>query len=289
MYRVAILGCENSHANNFLDIVRKHKCAYDLEFVGVYSDDIEAANKLSKEFGVPVAQSYDEFVGKIDGLIITARNGDNHFKYAKPYIESGIPMFIDKPITNSEDEAVEFMRQLKKNNVRICGGSSCIHVKAVKKLAENVKNNKYGKVLGGHLRAPINLDNPYGGFFFYAQHLVQVMCEIFGNYPKSVQTFKNPSSVVVIIRYDEFDVTAEYVDGNYLYYVAASCETEYAGSTFVVDGCFVDEFNLFYTLLGGKEQVQSYKDFIAPVFIMNAIYRSLNSGKEEVVASVGEI
>ena len=113
MYKVAILGCENSHANNFLKAVIQDKLVTDVEFVGVYSYDPEAAAKLNAEFGVPVADSYDAFVGKVDGIIITARHGDNHYKYAKPYLDSGIPMFIDKPITCTEEDAAAFMKDLK--------------------------------------------------------------------------------------------------------------------------------------------------------------------------------
>ena len=101
MFKVAILGCENSHANSFLKTVLEQKVCDDIAFVGVYSDDMEAAQKLHDQFGVAVAQSYDEFVGKVDAIVITARHGDNHYKYAKPYIPSGIPMFIDKPINVS--------------------------------------------------------------------------------------------------------------------------------------------------------------------------------------------
>ena len=123
MYKVAILGCENSHANAFLRAVIEEKVVDDIEFVGVYSDDPAAAQKLHDMFGVPAAERYDEFVGKVDGILITARHGDNHFKYAKPYIESGIPMFIDKPITCSEEDAQEFMGLLKQHNIRVSGGS----------------------------------------------------------------------------------------------------------------------------------------------------------------------
>ena len=77
--------------------------------------------------------------GEIDGLVVTARHGDNHYKYAKPYIDSGIPMFIDKPITIDEAEAVTFMRALKAKNVRISGGSSLkqdVFVRQLKQEAE---------------------------------------------------------------------------------------------------------------------------------------------------------
>ena len=82
MFKVAILGCENSHANAFLDLVINQKLVDDVEFVGVYSYDAEAAAKLTDKFGVYAAKEYDEFVGKVDGIIITARHGDNHYRYA---------------------------------------------------------------------------------------------------------------------------------------------------------------------------------------------------------------
>jgi hypothetical protein len=47
--------------------------------------------------------------------------------------------------------------------------------------------------------------------------------------------------------------------------------------------CFVREFDEFCELLAGGEQKISYKDFIAPVFVLTAIDRSLASGKEEAV------
>ena len=105
MYKIAILGCENSHADTFLDFILKEMRYTDVEVIGVYSEDTEAAKKLNEKYGVYTAQSYDEFVGKADGILITARHGGNHLKYAKPYIKSGIPMFIDKPVTVSEEEA----------------------------------------------------------------------------------------------------------------------------------------------------------------------------------------
>ena len=46
---------------------------------------------------------------------------------------------------------------------------------------------------------------------------------------------------------------------------------------------FRAEFDEFYDLLNGGEQKKSYSDFIAPVFVMNAVKRSLGGGKEEKV------
>lgn len=278
MYKIAILGCENSHANSFLKFGKNFD---DIEFVGVYSDDTEAAQKLCDEFGVPVMESADSLLGKVDGIMVTARHGDNHLKYAKPYIESGIPMFIDKPITCSNEDAIELATLLEKYGVKVSGGSSVPLADHVQELKEDIKNQTLGNTFGGFVRAPVNMDNPYGGFHFYSQHLVQTVCEIFGNYPNSVQAFVNGNIVNCVIRYDNFDVSGQFTDGNYMYIAEISCEKGIKGGAFDLEGVFEKEFNEYYNILKGGEQKQSYKDFIAPVFVINAISRSIESGKEE--------
>jgi predicted dehydrogenase len=287
MYKIAILGCENSHANKFLDFVignkNTPKIYSDIEVLGVFSEDRAAAEKLRDIYGVKVADSYDEFVGKVDGIIVTARHGDNHYKYAMPYLDSGIPMFIDKPITVSEEDALALREALIKNKIKYSGGSICKYPRPILELAKIVKEGTAGKVYGGMLRAPVNMNNPYGGFFFYSQHLAQVMTTMFGCYPKSVKMYKNGKIYTGVVRYEEYDVNISFVEENYVYSVGISCEKKFLADEYNFDGCFVSEFNEFYTILKGGEQPHSYKDLVAPVFILNAINRSLLSGNEEVV------
>lgn len=284
MKRIVILGCENSHANNFLKFIRDEEKFKDVEVIGVYSHEREASEKLNAEFGVKIMDNYDEAVGKVDGVVITARHGDNHFKYAKPYISSGVPMFIDKPITVSEDEAIEFMRLCRDNGVRISGGSSLKHANEVQEVKRQHAEEENGATLGGYFRAPLNMDNPHGGFFFYSQHLIEMITESFGPYPTSVRSFVNDKKVTTVVRYPEFDVTGLHVVGSNVYYASRHAQKGAYGSVAELGSyCFYKEFDEFYELLNGAEQKVSYEDFIAPVFILNAIYRSMNSGKEEKV------
>ena len=280
MYKVAILGCENSHANSFLDAVITRKIVNDIEFVGVFSEDMEASEKLHEKYGVYVAKSCDEFVGKVDAIMITARHGDNHFKYAKPYLDSKIPMFIDKPITCSEEEAKEFYDILKSNQIPVCGGSMCMFAKYVQELKKAVETEEYGKVIGGLLRSPVNMNNPYGDFFFYSQHLVQVMIEIFGAFPLSVLAVEKDGIINGIVRYDGFDVNICYTDMNFKYYAGINCADKYVGDMYTLEGCADAEFMEFYKLLTTGEMRQSYEEFFAPVYILNAILKAVTEGGE---------
>lgn len=282
MYKIAILGCENSHANQFLTFL-KNKIVDDVEVVGVYSEDRAAAEKLHETFGVPVADSYDAFVGKVDGIMNTARHGDNHYKYLKPYLDCGIPMYIDKPITCTEEDAKAFMAELKQRQIPVCGGSVCPLDARVQELKKVVESGEQGKVLGGYFRAPVSMVNEWGDFFFYSQHLVQMMTEVLGCYPKSVQVFRNEPVYTCLVRYPDFDIPILFVEGNYYYHAGVSFEKSFIVKDLTLEGAFEQEFLNFYRLLKGEAQHQSYEDFFAPVYILNAIDRSIKSGKEEPV------
>ena len=281
MKKIVILGCENSHANSFLNFIRDESKYSDVEVVGVYSDDLEAAEKLRETYGVKVMSSYEDAVGGVDGVIITARHGANHYKYAKPYIDSGVPMFIDKPITVCGDEAVQFMRECRAAGTKVTGGSCCKHADAVKKMKKEREENAGGETYSGAVRAPVNLDNAYGGFYFYSQHLVEMLCAIYGPYPKSVSAYRNGDKVTVVFRYEEYDIVGLYISGDYTYQIERHTP---GGATVekadISRSCFLAEFDEFYELLNGADQKMTYDDFIAPVFILNAIDESLNTGKE---------
>ena len=287
MKKIAILGCENSHANAFLKFIKEKEEFADIECIGVYSNDPAASAKLHDTFGVDVLENYDSAVGKIDALIITARHGDEHYKFAKPYLASGIPMFIDKPITVKEDEAVEFMRELKSRGTRISGGSSLKQDVYVSELKADALAEVGGKTLGGFIRAPYQAENAYGGFYFYAQHLVEMVCEIFGRFPKSVEAKQNGKTINVLFHYDSYDCAGLFCDGSYLYYAARMAEK--ASKSFEIPTTtdwYYREFKEFAEILAGGDQPCSYEDFISPVFIMNAIERSLSSGKEEILTEI---
>ena len=284
MKKIVILGCENSHADIFLGFIKNDAAFSDIEVSGVYSDEKTAAEKLAEKYGVKVMSAYDEAVGMVDGVIVTARHGNNHYKYAAPYIKTGVPMFIDKPITVNEEDALKLARECKAADVRLTGGSTCVHDERVQTLKNEHDNNTDGKTISGFIRCPINLKNNYGDFFFYSEHLVGIMSTIFGYYPESVKAYKNAEKITVVFRYKDYDVTGLYVDKNNLYYAMRIAENGVHGEELPINKlnpCFKMEFNSFYGLLCGEKQRLSYEDFIAPVFVLNAIQRSLESGNEE--------
>ncbi len=287
MFKIAILGCENSHAKIFLQqlVDKRHE---DVTVVGVYSDEADTMKDLNEKFGVYMMKSYDELVGQVDGIMITARDGNNHYKYAKPYIPSGIPMFIDKPVACCSKEALEFMREAKKYGVRLCGGSCARYFSGVAEMAEKLKNGEFGDVISGHVAAPIDIPSEYGGFYFYAQHLVQIMIRIFGGDVDEVCANMRDLNASFLAKYENYDVVGNFISDGHYYsggVFGTEAKHEWQDFGFVYDA-FLREFDDMYDLLIGKPMEESYDAFIRPVFIMNAIDRSAKSGKWEKVNAI---
>ena len=285
MYKIAILGCENSHADGFLNLIKDGKYP-ELSVLGVYSNEPEAAAKLHEKFGVQVMENYDSLVGQLDGVIITARHGDNHYKYALPYMKSGIPMFIDKPITCTESDVRELVKAAKENGVRLTGGSMLALLDEVKDAAAKIKSGELGEIFGGNVVAPLQTENIYGGFYFYAEHLMGIRTPVFGTDVREVLATRN-GSVSLIFRYDKFDVTATYLEGNYKYAITVYGKDalHYSNIKVTSEG-FVRELDGFMALLHGEEMSASYETLSAPVFIMNAVERSLKTGEWSAVGTL---
>ncbi len=284
MYKIAILGCENSHAKKFLQIIQQEYP--DIQVLGVHSEYPGEGEKLGEMFGIPVMDSSDALVGQLDGLVITARHGARHYPLAKAYLDDGIPMFIDKPVTVSEEDARDFACELSNRGIRVCGGSMLKHAGYIQELKSLVRSGKKGEVLGGFFRAPIKLENEYGGFSFYAQHLIQMVGEVFGYQPESVKASQAGEQVNCIFRYRGVTVSAVYQNESYVYYAAVNFPNKIAADEVELTGAANGEFREFYDLLAGGKMQQSYEDFFAPVFIMNAMERAMKSGKEEPVGTL---
>ena len=113
MIKLAILGCENSHSWDFARVFAPkdgNKIFEDVELLGVFGEPgVQGVEKgmevIAEKSACPVfADDKDAFLEEADAVMVTARDGANHLKYAENYIKKGIPVWIDKPITRSVEE-----------------------------------------------------------------------------------------------------------------------------------------------------------------------------------------
>ena len=89
----------------------------------------------------------------------------------------------------------------------------------------------------------------------------------------------------MLFRYENYDVMGQFSQKSWQYFVSRFAETKTNACDVTSRGAvwFPIELDLFASLLAGGEQQVSYEDFIAPVFVIDAIIRAIESGEEEAV------
>lgn len=272
MYKIAILGSENSHSWGFASLIAQNKYP-ELELCGVYGDEEGNAAIRDRSGFDCFMKDYNDLVGKVDAIMVTARHGANHLKYAKEYIETGIPVWMDKPITASVDDAKEFVRLCSEHGNPVCGGSmlglvqDTLDMRAAFEACEQVS--------GGAVSAPVNMVNPYGNFWFYSTHLVQILLSVFGYDVRSVSALRSPKGVSAVYRYDRFDVTAVFGAD---YSATVYTDKKVIHRAIRLDDGIEREMDEFMELLKTGKRRQTFTQLTKPVFVIDATIRSFENG-----------
>lgn len=290
MYRIGIIGSENSHAMAFSRIfngLEKGIDYPDIRVTAIGGQYPEESQKVFEACGLDfIAEDPKEMLGKVDAVMITARNGAFHPEFARPFIEAGLPAFIDKPFANDGGEALALARLAKKKGVPLVGGSSTKYAWDVQLLKNAVETGSAGEVFGGDVTAPLNMHNEYGGFYFYASHLAEISMTIFGYDPKSVSAFLQGDNVTAVTRYDRYLVTNHFHNGNYNYSATLYGQNRTLFREIDISLIYRQECENFAHMLRTGEMDQRYEELVLPVFYLGAIEKAWKTGVEQEIPAV---
>src|SRR5690348_6317397 len=77
----------------------------------IWCDRPEDAKRVARVSRIPhVVPNAEDVIGQVDAVVIPTDKGGEHLERARPFIEAGIPVLIDKPLTLSTDHLRQFVR-----------------------------------------------------------------------------------------------------------------------------------------------------------------------------------
>jgi hypothetical protein len=139
-------------------------------------------------------------------------------------------------------------------------------------LGENVRT--------GFASAPLVIDSPYSGFYFYASHLAEICLAVFGWEPEAVTARNNEGQDTAIFHYANFDTVCAYTPGCGHYFV------QLTGKKDVLEAKEIDlapayrlEAEEFVEMVRSGRMPYGYEQLMEPVFCMNAIEKSYQTGE----------
>lgn len=95
----------------------------------IWCDDINDAYKVSKASLIEnVVLRPEDVIGKVDAVIVATDRGNEHIWRAEPFVRAGLPVFIDKPLADNEEDLRTFIKWVDEG-ARIMSSSSLRYTK----------------------------------------------------------------------------------------------------------------------------------------------------------------
>ena len=70
-----------------------------------------------------VVQKPGDFIGEVDGVIVARDDYETHMQFARPFLEAGLPVFMDKPLALSVEEMRFYKPFLESGQLTTCAGA----------------------------------------------------------------------------------------------------------------------------------------------------------------------
>lgn len=217
MLRIGLIGTENSHITHFtrfLNVEQRHPGVRATALVGGRS----ARNLELAELGQieVIVDEPAELVGQVDAAIVSTRDGAKHLEHARPLLEAGTPVLVDKPLAASVADARELLEIAERSSALLLSSSALRFVPEIRHFTTAGGAEVSGPPRHLHVIGPADPDSEYSGLFFYGIHHVEAAMEILGDPavdPASldVRAVRRGDTVVASLRIADTEVTFTFI------------------------------------------------------------------------------
>jgi hypothetical protein len=211
-FRLGIIGTDTSHVPAFTKLLNGDAGAPDhvagARVVAAFkggSKDIESsiarvdqyAEEIRTKWGVEIVADIPALLAKVDGVLLSSVDGRVHLEQARPVIAAHKPLFIDKPLAATLEDAREIARLAKEAGVAWFSSSSLRYgaIGATMKFSDTTGAATWGP-------GPFE-PHHYLDLAWYAIHPVEVLYTLLGPGCETVSRTSGPDADVVVGRWKD--------------------------------------------------------------------------------------
>ena len=288
MFKIGIIGSDNSHAEifsklvNIPDPITGDFLFPDFKVTSIFGLDKVRTGQVAGDGKIGfIAETPEQLMDKVDAVMVVFRHGDLHAEYALPFIEAGIPTWIDKPFTIKNEDAKELVSAAREHNTLLTGGSTCKYTSDILMVKNAVeKGSRIGILKTASFNFPATLINEYGGIYFYGAHLAEMTMMAFGYDARSIVVSENNGIVSAIVKYDKYQVTLHFIPDSKEYYAVLFGENGTIIREIDITGCYLNGFERFTAMLRNGKLPLPLEHLYKPVVLLNAVIESYKTGSE---------
>lgn len=270
--RIGIIGTENSHVDNIIDHLNagRHRDARVVAISGgrtKRNESLQAKGDIERIVELP-----EDLLGLVDAVVVADRHGGLHRAHAVTFLREGLPVFIDKPLACSTEDAEAIVGEARKHNAPLTSFSALRWIPDTEALAAQG---------APHLvttEGPVDPASPHGGIFFYGIHPVDVALRLTPGPIHSVGVTRLVDSIVVNAEVGASEVVIKMV--------LPGREVPFFGSVVTSSGTaerrlvldqdyFVPGLEAFLDMATTGKPPIDYEDLLRPVRLLNAVAKAI--------------
>ncbi|MFO8079855.1 MAG: Gfo/Idh/MocA family oxidoreductase [Armatimonadota bacterium] len=172
MIKLGIVSLESTHVDAFCRIFNSDSSEpTHLEgavVAAVCNQDNDPARiaSLQEEWGIEVVvESPRDLLGLVDAALVCSRDGALHYEQAAPFLEEGVPVFVDKPFALSLDDAQDMLGLALATGAPVMSASGLRYAEEFEAALGEIGDEE---IVHANLVGP-------GELFFYGIHLTDLL------------------------------------------------------------------------------------------------------------------
>ena len=278
MKQVGIIGLDTSHCYRFTELLNvesapPEKRVNRAQVTAVWDENRENVGKFLKTFPtVKAVEKPEDMLTTVDAVMVLLKDADIHLRYAKSYLEAGLPTFIDKPLANRLGDAFKILSLAESHETPLM---SCSALRYALELADlKSRLEKLGALRAGACIGP-------GDLFYYGIHAAEMLHTVFGPGIEWVCAVGDESKDVALVRYgDGKTVTLSVLrDSVRVFHTVAYCEKGW-GQAVVTDVAFYREMlKRFVEMVKTRKPPIPYDWTLEVIKTLVAVRESVRTGR----------
>ena len=80
----------------------------------IWTQERPLSEHIARATNIPViVEDYVQMIGEVDGVLLARDDFENHYEMSKPFLDAGLPIYIDKPIAVNIDDCKKIFSHAK--------------------------------------------------------------------------------------------------------------------------------------------------------------------------------
>lgn len=233
----------------------------DAEVTHIWTQEHNLSQKIAESTYIQnVVSHYTDMITEVDAVLLARDDAETHYEYAAPFLDAGLPVYIDKPVALSIED-LDKLYELEQYPGQIFTCSALRYAQEFKLAESDYKS--IGRILNVQAMTPKDWDK-------YGVHIIEPVLKIIGKQGNIIQSkvWKQSDYVSVNLLWESGLLTSFSTLGN----TSSPLAIRMMGDAGWKDLFFKDTFNAFKSALidfiGG---VRNREIRIDPVFVRRLV------------------